>query len=45
MKDFLALYTELIEGNHEEIGKVSLKTKIDHLKVNTRCCIMYIILF
>lgn len=25
MKDFLNLYTELIETNHEEIGKVSSK--------------------
>lgn len=25
MKDFLNMYTELIESNHEEIGKVSLK--------------------
>jgi len=24
MKDFITLYTELIEGNHVEIGKVCL---------------------
>lgn len=27
MKDFLNMYTEVIEANHEEIGKVSLKLK------------------
>lgn len=27
MKDFLNLYTELLETNHEEIGKVSGKLK------------------